>query len=138
MDFNQYSSLALRTANTPALEGKQEKITCAALGLAGEGGEIADHVKKWLFQGHSLDEAKLIKELGDNLWYINLMATALGLTLEELAAVNIAKIYERYPGGNFTPERSINRKEYAHIDGHEVLDAGSLATLKQAAKTAEV
>lgn len=110
MDFPQYSSLAIRTASTPSLATAKDKLTCAALGLSGESGEVADHIKKYLFQGHDLDESKLIKEAGDILWYINLLADALGIPLETIAAQNISKLQERYPGGVFTPERSRNRK----------------------------
>lgn len=39
------------------------------LGLVGEGGEVCDLVKKHVLHGHALDKAKLIKELGDVLWY---------------------------------------------------------------------
>lgn len=42
------------------------------LGLVGESGEVCDLVKKWFLHGHPFDEAarqKLIKELGDCLWY---------------------------------------------------------------------
>ena len=111
MDFSQYSGLAIRTANTPSLKERKDKLTCASLGIAGEGGEVADHIKKYLFQGHDLEESKLIKEAGDILWYLNLLADALGISLEQIAAQNISKLAERYPGGLFTVDRSRNRKE---------------------------
>ena len=47
-------------------------LNAAALGLNGEAGEIADHVKKVMFHGHPLDDAtrdKIAKEIGDILWY---------------------------------------------------------------------
>ncbi|GHO85363.1 MazG nucleotide pyrophosphohydrolase domain-containing protein [Dictyobacter formicarum] len=43
------------------------------LGLTGESGEIADSVKKALFQGHDIDAVHIAKELGDVLWYIGLV-----------------------------------------------------------------
>lgn len=111
MNFDQYSNLAIRTASTPSLETQNARLTCAALGLTGESGEVADHIKKYLFQGHDLETAKLVKEAGDILWYINLLADALGMSLEEIAAQNISKLAERYPGGLFTVDRSRNRQE---------------------------
>ena len=111
MDFTQYSALAIRTASGPATRTENDQITNAALGLAGESGEFADHIKKFLYQGHDLDRAKLLKELGDILWYVNLGATALGVPLEEIATQNIQKLSERYPGGQFAAARSINRPE---------------------------
>ena len=112
MDFSQYSALAIRTASNHTLETKEAQLICAALGMAGEGGEVADHIKKFIYHGHDLDTAKLVKEAGDVLWYINLLACALGVPLEAIASQNISKLAERYPDGLFTAERSRNRKEY--------------------------
>jgi len=39
------------------------------LGLLGESGEVADLIKKATAHGHTLPEDKLVKELGDVLWY---------------------------------------------------------------------
>ncbi len=111
MDFNQYSALALRTANTQQMQNQLAKLDNAALGLAGESGEIADHIKKHLYQGHPLDIPKLAKEAGDALWYLNLLADALGIPLEVLATMNIKKLEARFPGGVFSAERSMNRHE---------------------------
>lgn len=83
-------------------------ITTAALGLTGESGEVADIVKKWRAHGHTLDETKIIDELGDVLWYIALAADALGTTMDTIAYLNFAKLRRRYPNG-FETERSINR-----------------------------
>lgn len=43
--------------------------TTLQLGLLGESGEVADLVKKATAHGHTLDREKLVKELGDVLWY---------------------------------------------------------------------
>lgn len=40
-----------------------------ALGLIGEGGEVADLIKKFEFHKHPVDKDKLVKEIGDFLWY---------------------------------------------------------------------
>lgn len=82
----------------------------AVLGLNGEAGEIADHVKKAVFHGHTLDHVALAKELGDILWYVAQAATASGFGLDEIAAMNIEKLRKRYPEG-FSSEASINRAE---------------------------
>ena len=106
MDFNEYQLDALKTSNT--LQGR-ERIVYLALGLAGETGEIIEHVKKYFGHGHTLDIAALKKELGDVLWYLAVLAHALGLDLNDVAASNIAKLKARYPQG-FSSERSINRE----------------------------
>ena len=41
----------------------------AILGLIGEWGEVADILKKNIFQGHKIDKDHLIEELGDCCWY---------------------------------------------------------------------
>ncbi len=120
MGFSEYSRLAIRTASSPTLATENAQLICAALGLTGEAGEVADHIKKFIYHGHDLDRGKLIKEAGDVLWYVNLLASALGISLEEVAAQNISKLEKRYPGGEFTAERSRNRAEYHHVDGHEL------------------
>lgn len=108
MNVNDYQKLAMRTLN-PEIE-KKELILNAAMGLCGESGEVIDLVKKHLFQGHDLDDEKLIKELGDVAWYLAEAATALGVDLSEILEKNIKKLENRFPDG-FNSNRSINRGE---------------------------
>jgi len=107
MNFNEYQKLAKRTA-------KDLNLTEFALGLGGEAGECQEIVKKVVFHGHELDHEKLVKELGDVLWYLALLAETIGVELEEVAKVNIDKLKERYPDG-FESEKSINREEKIRI-----------------------
>lgn len=66
----------------------------AALGLAGEVGEVIEHLKKHMRDGkHPGDALKL--ELGDVLHYLTVLAGAYGWTLDELAQANIAKLEAR-------------------------------------------
>lgn len=108
MDINEYQKLAMRTLN-PKIE-KKELILNASMGLCGESGEVIDLVKKYLFQGHDLDEKVLIKELGDVAWYLAEAATALNVNLSEILEKNIKKLENRFPDG-FNSNRSINRGE---------------------------
>ena len=55
-DFDKYQELALRTASPTSTETELAMLTSAALGLSGESGEIADHVKKIVYHGHPLDD----------------------------------------------------------------------------------
>lgn len=109
MNFSDYQSKAMRTAHVKE-PGELATLQNAALGLAGESGEVADMVKKVSFQGHSLDKAHLAEEVGDILWYCALAATGLGIDLGEIAENNIAKLMKRYPEG-FDAQRSIHREE---------------------------
>jgi NTP pyrophosphatase (non-canonical NTP hydrolase) len=81
-----------------------------ALGLCGESGEFADHIKKGLHHGHKIDRDYLTKELGDVLWYVAVAADKLGIALEAVANQNIEKLEKRYPDG-FDEEKSRNRVE---------------------------
>lgn len=108
MDVDKYQELAMKTLN-PEID-KKELILNAAMGLCGESGEVIDLVKKHLFQGHDLDDEKLIKELGDVAWYLAEAATALNVNLSEILEKNIKKLENRFPDG-FNSNRSINRGE---------------------------
>ena len=80
-----------------------------AMGLAGEAaGEVNDYIKKVVFHGHELDKGKLAEEMGDCLFYLAALATTVGLSLTDVAKMNVTKLLARYPNG-FDPERSINR-----------------------------
>lgn len=104
MTINEYQALAMRTA-----EEKGRTWGNVGLGIAGEAGEVADIVKKYLYQGHPLDVEELKKELGDVAWYLALGATVAGVTLEELLKKNIEKLHGRYPDG-FDAEKSMHRE----------------------------
>ena len=106
MEINEYQKLAMRTLN-PEID-KKELILNASMGLCGESGEVIDLVKKHLFQGHDLDDERLIKELGDVAWYLAEAATALNVDLSEILEKNIKKLENRFPDG-FNSNRSINR-----------------------------
>ncbi len=107
MTLNDYQELARRTLG-PRPDDQQ--LANAALGLAGEAGEVADMMKKHLFHAHPLDRDAMVKELGDCMWYVAAMATALGVELDEIGERNIAKLRQRYPEG-FSAERSLNRTD---------------------------
>lgn len=106
MDFLEYSNKAIVTAAKLEWE---DRIINAAMGLGGETGEVLDHIKKFQFQGHDLDREYLALELGDILWYVNLLADSLGYDLEEIAVANITKLYKRFKNGQFSTDQSINR-----------------------------
>jgi NTP pyrophosphatase (non-canonical NTP hydrolase) len=108
--MNLYTEEVLRTyAGEDTLK---DKLTLSALGLAGEAGEVIDLIKKWSFQGHPIDQDDLLSEIGDVLWYITLLCSVYGWTLDDAIAVNIEKLRKRYPG-DFEAARSINREEGA-------------------------
>lgn len=67
------------------------------LGLCGEAGEVADLIKKSLYKNQPVDYDKIVKELSDCIWYIELACILLDTSMEELKVVNTKKLMERYP-----------------------------------------
>ena len=101
MTIEQYQKAAARTA-----AGKCRDLANAGLGLTGEAGEVADIIKKHLYQGHDLPRDKIVEELGDLMWYVSLTTSLIGV---DLKAVMQANLWWRYPNG-FRPEDSVHRE----------------------------
>jgi len=93
MNFNKYQEEAKRTAvyNLP--------IIYPTIGLSGEAGEVAEKVKKMIRDDNgilTLERRELIiKELGDVLWYLAMVAHDIGATLDEVALKNLEKLSTR-------------------------------------------
>lgn len=100
MNMNDYQQAALRTA---APKDKPNEIFHLILGLTGEAGEIAEKAKKIVRDKNSdfsqLDTDDLVKELGDVLWYVAVLADYFDIPFEEVAARNIAKLADRQKRG---------------------------------------
>jgi len=89
-------------------------LLTGSVGIASEGGEFSEIVKKAIFQGKPLDEATqfhIKRELGDIIWYWVNSCRAMGLDPNEVIAENVGKLEARYPGGSFDVHYSENRKE---------------------------
>jgi NTP pyrophosphatase (non-canonical NTP hydrolase) len=101
--LSEYQAQARRTLTLgPPVE---TVLAIAGLGLAGESGEVVELIKKFVGHGHELNRLKLRAELGDVLWYVAAIASAVGLDLDDVAEGNVAKLKLRYPDG-FSPEAS--------------------------------
>lgn len=107
MDFKEYQKKAVTTAVYP---GRDEFMgfMYVSLGLANEGGEFAGKVKKLMrdmgygVTDYNLDEedrTSLKKELGDVLWYVAMCCYELGISMDDAAELNIAKLASRKQRG---------------------------------------
>ena len=102
MTLNEYQNHALETA---VFQGRGEfsGLMYLGLGLAGESGEVTDHIKKaWRDDDGELTTERLhaLKaELGDVLWYVAVLAADLGMTLEEVGRYNRDKLRSRQKRG---------------------------------------
>jgi NTP pyrophosphatase (non-canonical NTP hydrolase) len=99
MGFDDYQQAARRTA----IYADRHRVIYPALGLASEAGEVAGKIKKVLRDqdgefGKAPQEA-IKDELGDVLWYLAVLADDLGLSLEDIAADNLAKLEARMGRG---------------------------------------
>lgn len=113
MTPEQYTVLALRTA---ADRPQTMKLIEAAMGIGGEGGEIVDILKKVTFYNKDLDLKHIKEEIGDLLWYVNLMIHAVESSWSEVFEMNIAKLEARYPDLRFDAKHAINRDVDAEQD----------------------
>ena len=91
-----------------------ERLLTGAVGINSEGGEIMEIVKKLVFQGKPWSEETIYhlkRELGDVIWYIVQCLIALDSSMEEIVGMNVDKLKQRYPGGEFDSWYSENRIE---------------------------
>ena len=97
MNLIDYQKSAWETAVYPG-KGSGD-LRYAALGLAGEAGEVAEKVKKIFRDADNAPDADrkqaLASEMGDVLWYLAALATELGVDLSSVASSNINKLFSR-------------------------------------------
>ena len=130
VDLNRYKKF-VETVTSDASNSKVEMLTrmesiendagintallmTGAIGIASEGGEFAEIVKKCIFQGKPMDDETIFhckRELGDIMWYWINSCRSLGLDPNEVLAENVNKLKARYPGGEFDVYYSENRKD---------------------------
>ena len=94
--MNYYQKEAVKTAIYPY----KYKVTYPALGLAGEAGEIANKVKKFIRDGYDVEQfeqkkIELAAEIGDVLWYCAALSRDIGFDLQHVAQYNINKLQDR-------------------------------------------
>lgn len=101
MNIDHYQDAAITTAVYPGRATPLGLMYCA-LKLTGEAGEVSENVGKAIrddgFGDQDLTEdreVKIIKELGDVLWYIAALADELGYPLSEVAQGNLDKLADR-------------------------------------------
>lgn len=106
INLNDYEKFVTSLMSEASMKTLETKLATAGLGLAGEGGECADLVKKILFHGLPLDETtivKLKKELGDLMFYIAFTAQHVCNTnVQEIIDLNYTKLSDRYKDGKFS------------------------------------
>ena len=105
INFDEYQRDSRKTWH---LIHTDHALVYPTLGLTNEAGEVAGKIKK-IFRDHGgsvteADRLALKAELGDVLWYLTQICTELDLTLEEVAAHNLTKLFARLERGTIKGE----------------------------------
>ena len=104
MNINEYQKAALRTDYKSYEDfhtgDVSPRLDYAIIGMVTESAKLLDITKKTKKSLTPLNREKVIEELGDLLWYMNLAISELGLSYEEIAQANLTKISKKYPPEN--------------------------------------
>ena len=104
MNLKDYTEFTRTTAVYPgANEHGFNEVLYLTLGLASEAGEVAGKIKK-IVRGDKIQPEAYVDELSDVLWYLCRLADNIGLTLEDLADINTAKLKSRQEAGTIRGE----------------------------------
>jgi NTP pyrophosphatase (non-canonical NTP hydrolase) len=86
----------------------------AAVGVAGEAGELLDAIKKVYIYGQALTQdhlTNIVEELGDLEFYMQAMRNLFGLDRQAILNVNAQKLSKRYRQLTFTTQESVDRRD---------------------------
>ena len=101
MTFDEYQERALTTNKTK--DDQLQELMQQVLGLGDESGEVLAIFKKWIRDDgadiRKLDKERVGKELGDILWYVAVVAHDMGLSFDDIATANLAKLKSRNERG---------------------------------------
>ncbi len=86
------------------------KLKRAISGMVNEAGELNQIIHKAAYRGHDLDLNELTKEASDVMFHVQQFCNAIGITLDELIAINVRKLTARYPDG-YDPDLDKNRTD---------------------------
>lgn len=99
--FDEYQKLASETSMETLIG--DSPIIYPILGLTNEAGEVAGKLKKLYRDKHGIIDESFIEnlksELGDCLWYISETCTRAGISLNDVAQLNIKKLQDRKARG---------------------------------------
>jgi NTP pyrophosphatase (non-canonical NTP hydrolase) len=93
MTIDEYADWAATIAGVAAFP-PNDKLSYLGLGLAGEAGEVANHIKKLLRDG-KLETGRFTEELGDVIYYWACLCVASGQKPSAMLAGSYEKIVRR-------------------------------------------
>lgn len=114
MDMVEFAEKCLRTeADDHATQGVRStnniRLLHGAIGIATEGGELLDQIKKHVFYGKALDKVNILEECGDIMWYLVLVLDSQGYSLEQMMNTLIPKLEARYAKKKFSAQDATTR-----------------------------
>mgnify|MGYP003331553169 CR=1 FL=1 len=94
-----------------AMSPEDANLWHLATGVAGEGGELLDAVKRKAVYQKPLDIENVIEELGDLEFYMEGLRAALGITREQVLKANMNKLNKRYHTGKYSDAQAQDRAD---------------------------
>lgn len=91
----------------------------AAVGIAGEAGELLDAVKKVWAYGKPIDLENAIEELGDIEFYMEALRQQIGVIREQVLQANQEKLAKRYPGLRYSDSLAQRRLDKESTVGRD-------------------
>lgn len=105
-EYQQRSYVAVQSH-----KDKREEVLHWTIGLTEEAGEVASLIKHKYFHNEEIKESDIAEELGDVLWYLSAMCTALEIDFSSVAQLNVEKLSKRFKNGVYTDEEVICRHD---------------------------
>lgn len=93
MTLNRYQELAKKVVNLET--DHKEKVWNFGLGISSQAGELNGLIRDSFDRNYPMDTGKLRAELGELLWHIANLSNLYGISLEEIADLNIEKLYDQ-------------------------------------------
>jgi NTP pyrophosphatase (non-canonical NTP hydrolase) len=105
--------------NNPVIHGM--------IGVANEAGELLGLYNKAAFNNKQVTRDQIADELGDVLWYMGRILRGLGMSFEELAARNTAKLTARFTELHASTEarKTAEMRAQISVSSRESLDKSS-------------
>lgn len=83
----------------------------AAIGVAGEAGELCDAIKRHAVYGKAPDVDNIIEELGDLEFFMEDVRRRYNIDRQRVLQANVAKLEDRYKGLVYSDEAAIARAD---------------------------
>jgi len=105
-DYSDFVAALFKDMGSPTLD-----LLHAAVGIAGEAGELLDAVKKhWAYE-KPLDRENVIEELGDLEFYMQALRNNIGVPRSFIIQKNQEKLSKRYASLHYSNQAAVARAD---------------------------